>query len=64
LSSNEARHKKIEIMKNLKNINDILDSEEFNQMFDLEAEKKEIEAAGWTMEEVQQFGNDMAKQIK
>ena len=36
-------------------IENILDSEEFNQMFDFEAEQKELEEAGWTMEEIRKF---------
>ena len=50
-------------MKTFESINDILDSEEFNNFFDFEAEKKEIEAAGWTHEEITSFGRQLAKKI-
>lgn len=43
------------------NIDDILNSTEFNEMFDFEAEKKEIEKAGWTMEEVKNFALSIKK---
>jgi len=42
----------------------ILDSEEFNAMYDFEAEKKEIEEAGWTYTELFEFGKAIAKAIK
>ena len=48
----------------MESINDILDSKEFNEMFDLEAEQKEIESAGWTYEEIQKFANGLVKQIE
>ena len=54
--------KKIEIMNT--ELDEILDSEEFNAMYDFEAEKKEIEAAGWTYAELLEFGKAIAKAIK
>jgi tRNA U34 5-methylaminomethyl-2-thiouridine-forming methyltransferase MnmC len=50
-------------MKAIESINDILDSEEFNNFFDFEAEKKEIEAAGWSYEEITSFARQLAKKI-
>jgi hypothetical protein len=47
-----------------KTIDDILDSKEFNEMFDFEAEQKEIEEAGWTLKELRDFGLQLAKSIK
>jgi tRNA U34 5-methylaminomethyl-2-thiouridine-forming methyltransferase MnmC len=48
----------------MENLNDILNSEEFKAMFDFEAEKKEIESAGWNYKELENFGKQLAKQIK
>lgn len=45
-------------------LDEFLDSEEFNAMYDFEAEKKEIEAAGWTYAELLEFGKAIAKAIK
>ena len=45
-------------------LDDILNSEEFNTLFDFEAEKKEIEEAGWTYTEILEFGKAIAKAIK
>lgn len=45
-------------------INEILESKEFNAMFDFEAEQKEIESAGWTYEEIQNYGKQLAKKIE
>ena len=50
-------------MITIKNLKDILNSEEFKKMFDFEAEKKEIEAAGWNYEELRSFGKQIAKQV-
>jgi hypothetical protein len=50
-------------MTTINNINDILNSKEFNEMFDFEAEKKEITEAGWTYEEITSFGKQLAKKI-
>jgi cell fate (sporulation/competence/biofilm development) regulator YlbF (YheA/YmcA/DUF963 family) len=43
----------------MENLNDILDSEEFNEMFNLEQEVKELENAGWTLQEVRNFSNSL-----
>jgi hypothetical protein len=48
----------------MKTLNEILDSKEFNEMFDFETEKKEIEAAGWSYEETQKFAKGLSKKIK
>jgi cell fate (sporulation/competence/biofilm development) regulator YlbF (YheA/YmcA/DUF963 family) len=43
----------------MENLNDILDSEEFNEMFNLEQEVQELESAGWTLQEVKNFANSL-----
>ena len=43
----------------MENLNDILDSEEFNEMFNLEQEIKELEKDGWTLQEVRNFSNSL-----
>jgi len=48
----------------METINEILDSKEFNEMFDFETEQKEIKEAGWSYEEIRKFGTDLAKQIE
>ena len=48
----------------MENLNDILNSAEFESMFNFEAEKKEITAAGWNYEELRNFGKQIAKKIK
>jgi hypothetical protein len=55
--SNKQKH-------TMKDLNEILDSKEFNEMFDLETEQKEIEEAGWTYEEIRKFGTELAKKIE
>ena len=57
---------KIKIMttENFKTIDDILESEFFNQMFDFETEKKEIEQAGWNYNELRKFGHELSKKIE
>jgi hypothetical protein len=50
-------------VKQMETINQILESEEFNEMFDFEAEKKEIELAGWKLNELTSFGKQLSKQI-
>jgi hypothetical protein len=50
--------------ENFKTIDDILESEFFNQMFDLENEIKEIEQAGWNYIELRKFGLELSKQIE
>ena len=39
----------------MENLNDILDSEEFNEMFNLEQEIQELEKDGWTLQEARNF---------
>jgi hypothetical protein len=39
----------------MENLNDILDSKEFNEMFNIEQEVKELENAGWTLQEAREF---------
>lgn len=56
--SNKQKHETME------NLNEILDSKEFNEMFDFETEQKEIKEAGWSYEEIQKFGTDLAKKIE
>ena len=46
------------------NINDILNSKEFNEMFDFENEQKEIENAGWNLKECISFGKQLSKKIE
>ena len=41
----------------------ILNSEDFNLMFDFETEKKEIESAGWTLNELTSFGKQLSKKL-
>jgi hypothetical protein len=41
----------------------ILNSEDFNLMFDFETEKKEIESTGWNYTELANFGKQLSKQI-
>jgi|LakMenE18May11ns_1017448.scaffolds.fasta_scaffold5176355_1 hypothetical protein len=48
----------------MKNLNDILNSAEFESMFKLETEKKELAEAGWKYEELRNFGKQIAKKIK
>jgi hypothetical protein len=48
----------------METLNDILNSEEFNKMFDFETEKKEIESAGWNYQETINFGTELSKQIE
>jgi hypothetical protein len=50
--------------ENFKTIDDILESEFFNQMFDFETEKKEIEQAGWNYNELRKFGLELSKKIE
>jgi len=48
----------------IKTMDDILESDFFNQMFDLETEKKEIEQSGWNYSELRKFGLELSKQLK
>jgi hypothetical protein len=45
-------------------IEDIFNSDLFNEIFDFETEKKEVEASGWNYSELTNFGEQLAKQIK
>jgi hypothetical protein len=45
----------------METLNNILDSKEFNEMFDFETEKKEIELAGWSYEETLKFAKELSK---
>jgi hypothetical protein len=49
--------------KEILTIEDILNSAEFNEMFDFESEKKEIELSGWNYSELMKFAKQLAKQI-
>jgi hypothetical protein len=51
-------------IKQEKELNDILNSDSFNNLFDFEAEKKEIVEAGWTYKELQSFAKQLSKKIK
>lgn len=42
-------------------IDEILDSKEFNEMFDFESEKKELEESGWTIDEARKFAKFLSK---
>lgn len=42
-------------------IDEILDSKEFNEMFDFDTEKKELESAGWTYAEIQEMAKFIIK---
>ncbi len=44
-------------------IEDILNSEEFKMIMDVEAEKNEVEKAGWNYESLILFGEQLAKQL-
>jgi hypothetical protein len=48
----------------METLEQILDSKEFNEMFDLETEKKEIESAGWNYEETSSFAKQLSKKLE
>ena len=48
----------------METLNDILEGKEFNEMFDFENEKKEVEASGWNYAELVNLGQQLAKSIK
>lgn len=50
--------------KSMENLNDILDSKEFNEMFNVEQELKELENDGWTLEEARKFAQFLIKTSK
>jgi hypothetical protein len=43
----------------MENLNDILDSKEFNEIFNLEQEVQELQNEGWTLQEVRSFANSL-----
>ena len=45
----------------MENLNDILDSKEFNQMFDFDQEIKELKNDGWELSEVLNFAKSLNK---
>jgi hypothetical protein len=45
-------------------LENILNSDEFNAMFNIADEQAEIANAGWSYKELASFGNQLAKQIK
>jgi hypothetical protein len=45
----------------MKNLNDILESQEFNDLFNIEQEVAELEKDGWTLQEVMDFAQSMVK---
>jgi hypothetical protein len=51
-------------MKNEITLDSILDSKEFNSMFNIELEIQEINQAGWSYNELNYFGKQLAKKIK
>ena len=46
---------------NTETIVDILNSPEFNEMFDFETEKKELEASGWSYQDIQEMAKFVIK---
>lgn len=42
-------------------LGDILNNKNFNEMFDIEAEQKELEEDGWTIEEARKFAQFLIK---
>lgn len=51
MSNNKKQNKNTNGMNTL---DDILNSEEFNNMFDIEKEQEELKEAGWTYEEIKE----------
>jgi hypothetical protein len=49
--------------KEIKTIEDIFNSEEFNLIFDIDSEKKEIETSGWNYNELINFSKELSKQL-
>ena len=45
----------------MENINEILDSEEFKTLFDIESENEEIEKLGWKMSELLKLGEEISE---
>ena len=50
-------------MSKKEEINKILDSEEFKDIYDVEEEKKELAKDGWTLEEVMGFAGFVKKRV-
>jgi hypothetical protein len=48
----------------IETLEEILNSLEFNELFNMEAEEKEIKASGWNYKELNSFGKQLAKKIK
>ncbi len=48
----------------IETLEQLLNSVEFNEMFDFEAEEKEIKETGWSYNELKSFGKQLAKKIK
>jgi hypothetical protein len=44
----------------METLDEILDSKEFNEMFDFEAEKREVEEAGWNYADLIKFAQFLA----
>ena len=51
-------------METFNNIDDLLNSESFNNFFDIEVEKTEIEKTGWDYETLINFGKELSKKIE
>ena len=45
----------------MENLNDILESKEFNEMFDFNNEIEELKKDGWKLEEVLNFAKSLNK---
>lgn len=48
----------------METLEQLLDSAEFNNFFNVEDEKKEIEQSGWTYEKLISFGKQLSKKIE
>jgi hypothetical protein len=57
-------NEKLNNMETFNNIDDLLNSESFNNFFDVETEKNEIENAGWDYETLNNFGKELSKKIE
>jgi hypothetical protein len=55
---NKAQNKKN--INKMETLDQILDSKEFNEMFDFEAEKREVEEAGWNYADLIKFAQFLA----
>ena len=68
MKGNYLNTQKTNKMKNLTvkqeiELNEILNSDLFNDLFDFEAEKKEITEAGWNYIELKSFAKQLSKKI-